>query len=353
MSTPVVEGGGNVEPNLVVEIAGLDKTFNPDRANAVAAIAGLDLSVGPREFVSVIGPSGCGKSTLLRLVGGLTAPTAGTVAVNGKSAGAARQDRDYGMVFQAAGLLDWRSAARNVELPLELMGWPKSRRRARVAEMLELVELSGFASYHPGGTLRGHAAAGVDRPGTVVRAVAAADGRTVRRLGRDDPRAHAGRVAEDLAGDRHDGDLRHAFHSRGRVPVHEGGGHVAPPGSDRRGDTHRTSRTCAAGARHGRSSSAASRRCGGRCAPWRAGEGSAGWCLAAAGRFRRSLPGPLGAGVVADRPRRFRAATPVGDRPGAGRERLRGVDGLPGHRLHHSQPGWPVAWCWVLSPPWW
>ena len=150
MSTPVVEGGGNVEPNLVVEIAGLDKTFNPDRANAVAAIAGLDLSVGPREFVSIIGPSGCGKSTLLRLVGGLTVPTAGTVAVNGKSAGEARQDRDYGMVFQAAGLLDWRSATRNVELPLELMGWPKSRRRARAAEMLELVELSGFASHHPG-----------------------------------------------------------------------------------------------------------------------------------------------------------------------------------------------------------
>ena len=135
---------------LVLEVAGLEKTFNPGRPNAVTAIAGVDLSVRPREFVSVIGPSGCGKSTLLRLIGGLTEPTAGTLFVNGRTAGEARLNRDYGMVFQAAGLLDWRSAVRNVELPLELMGWSKSRRRARANEMLELVELSGFASHYPG-----------------------------------------------------------------------------------------------------------------------------------------------------------------------------------------------------------
>ena len=135
---------------LVLEVAGLEKTFNPGRPNAVTAIADVDLSVRRREFVSVIGPSGCGKSTLLRLVGGLTEPTAGTLFVNGRTAGEARLNRDYGMVFQAAGLLDWRSAVRNVELPLELMGWSKSRRRARANEMLELVELSGFASHYPG-----------------------------------------------------------------------------------------------------------------------------------------------------------------------------------------------------------
>ena len=135
---------------LVLEVAGLEKTFNPGRPNALTAIAGVDLSVRPREFVSVIGPSGCGKSTLLRLIGGLTEPTAGTMSVNGRTAGEARLNRDYGMVFQAAGLLEWRSAVRNVELPLELMGWSKPRRRARATEMLELVELSGFASHYPG-----------------------------------------------------------------------------------------------------------------------------------------------------------------------------------------------------------
>ena len=135
--------------DLVLEMTGLEKTFNPGRAGAVTAISELDLAVRPREFVSVIGPSGCGKSTLLRLVGGLIEPTAGELSVNGRSAGEARLARDYGMVFQAAGLLDWRTAARNVELPLELMGWSKPRRRRRAAEMLELVELSGFASHYP------------------------------------------------------------------------------------------------------------------------------------------------------------------------------------------------------------
>ena len=135
--------------DLVLEISGLEKTFNPGRSNAVTAIEDLDLSVRPREFVSIIGPSGCGKSTLLRLVGGLIEPTAGELSVNGRSAQEARLARDYGMVFQAAGLLDWRSAVRNVELPLELMGWSKPRRRARALEMLDLVDLGGFTSHYP------------------------------------------------------------------------------------------------------------------------------------------------------------------------------------------------------------
>ena len=142
-------GAGEPAQDLVLEIAGLEKTFNPGRSNAVTAITGLDLAVRPREFVSIIGPSGCGKSTLLRLVGGLIEPTEGALFVNGRSAQEARLNRDYGMVFQAAGLLDWRSAVRNVELPLELMGWSKLRRRARAGEMLELVDLSGFDSHYP------------------------------------------------------------------------------------------------------------------------------------------------------------------------------------------------------------
>jgi len=150
MSTPEPQGAPGAAPeDLVLQIAGLEKTFNPDRPNAVTAISGLDLAVRPREFVSIIGPSGCGKSTLLRLVGGLIEPTAGELSVNGRSAQEARLARDYGMVFQAAGLLDWRSAIRNVELPLELMGWSKSRRRARAVEMLKLVDLGGFDSHYP------------------------------------------------------------------------------------------------------------------------------------------------------------------------------------------------------------
>ena len=103
----------------------------------------------PGEFVSLIGPSGCGKSTLLRIIGDLIQPSSGEVVVNGKTAHQARLDRDYGIVFQDAVLYDWRTVARNIALPLELAGWDRAPARARVREMLELVELTGFESRHP------------------------------------------------------------------------------------------------------------------------------------------------------------------------------------------------------------
>lgn len=125
------------------------KTFNPDGANRVHALADIDLTIEAGEFVSLIGPSGCGKSTLLRLIGDLLEPSGGVVTVNGKPPGRARTDRDYGMVFQQATLYDWRSVIRNVELPLEVMGRPKGERRRRATDMLDLVQLSEFASHYP------------------------------------------------------------------------------------------------------------------------------------------------------------------------------------------------------------
>ncbi len=135
----------------VVEISGVSKVFAPrgQGTRAVEALTGIDLSVQAGEFVSLIGPSGCGKSTLLRIVGDLTSPTAGQVLVNGKPAPQARRDRDYGMVFQAPILFDWRSVQGNVELPLEINGTPKDERVRRAAEHLALVELSDFAGHYP------------------------------------------------------------------------------------------------------------------------------------------------------------------------------------------------------------
>jgi len=113
------------------------------------ALEDINLSVAPGEFVSLIGPSGCGKSTLLRIVGDLIQPTAGVVEVNGKSAHEARVKREYGMVFQAPVLFDWRTVEANVRLPLELMGMERRQREARVREMLELVELGSFIRHYP------------------------------------------------------------------------------------------------------------------------------------------------------------------------------------------------------------
>ena len=132
-----------------VEIAGLHKVFNSGQANQVDALVDVGLTIEPGEFVSLIGPSGCGKSTLLRLVANLLEPTLGSVLVNGKPAAQARLDQDYGMAFQQSGLFEWRSVAKNIELPLELKGWDKAKRRARALEMLELVKLPEFADHLP------------------------------------------------------------------------------------------------------------------------------------------------------------------------------------------------------------
>ncbi len=132
--------------DFVVSVAGVTKTF--PRGN-VKALQEIDLALTHGEFVSLIGPSGCGKSTLLRVIGDLIEPSAGSVTVNGKPARRARIDRDYGIVFQDAVLFDWRTVAKNIALPLEMLGWDRERRKERVEEMLDLVELGSFSDHHP------------------------------------------------------------------------------------------------------------------------------------------------------------------------------------------------------------
>lgn len=136
-------------PANVVSLQNVGKIFGEGGDNQTIAVQDIDLEITAGEFISIIGPSGCGKSTLLRLVGDLISPTTGTVNVNGKSAHQARIDQDYGIVFQAPVLYEWRSVMRNVQLPLELRGYPRSERDQRAREMLELVELGGFERHYP------------------------------------------------------------------------------------------------------------------------------------------------------------------------------------------------------------
>ncbi len=132
-----------------VEINNVSKVFNAGASNQVVALTDIDLSIASGEFVSLIGPSGCGKSTLLRLIANLLTPTDGNIVVNGKSPEQARLDQDYGMAFQQSGLFEWRTVAKNIELPLELKGWDKAKRRERALEMLALVKLDEFAEHFP------------------------------------------------------------------------------------------------------------------------------------------------------------------------------------------------------------
>jgi len=139
---------GQIQPVSVVEAKELGLTFTTNDG-PVQALSNVNLSISRGDFVSFIGPSGCGKTTFLRAIADLEQPTQGTITVNGMSAEEARKSRAYGYVFQAAGLYPWRTIARNIALPLEIMGYSKAEQRARIARTLDLVNLSGFENKYP------------------------------------------------------------------------------------------------------------------------------------------------------------------------------------------------------------
>lgn len=133
----------------VIHAKNVNKIFKPSSSEQVVALQNINLTVYSGEFISLIGPSGCGKSTLLRLIADLITLTSGELRVNSKEPHQARLDRDYGMVFQAATLYDWRTVSKNVQLPLEIMGYSADERKNRAQKMLELVELSKFGNHYP------------------------------------------------------------------------------------------------------------------------------------------------------------------------------------------------------------
>lgn len=134
--------------STVIDIEKLSLTFKTSDGD-IHALSDIDLSVDSGEFVSFIGPSGCGKTTLLRVIADLEQATAGTISVNGISPEQARLARAYGYVFQAAALYPWRTIAKNIALPLEIMGLSSEVIRERVEHNLELVELAGFDRKFP------------------------------------------------------------------------------------------------------------------------------------------------------------------------------------------------------------
>lgn len=133
-----------------ISLQNASKTFHVG-GKSIAALDDITLDIPEGAFVSLLGPSGCGKSTLLRLIGDLLDPDedGSQIQVLGKTARGARQDRDYGMVFQAPGLMNWRTIQKNVELPLQVAGVKASERAERARELLSLVRLDGFESHRP------------------------------------------------------------------------------------------------------------------------------------------------------------------------------------------------------------
>lgn len=146
---PAVRAVPDAGPDTaIVAVNSVSQTYGP-AVTGVPALRNVSVTIADSEFVSVVGPSGCGKSTLLKIIADLLSPTEGTVLIRGRSPHEATARREIGMVFQSPVLYEWRSVRRNVELPLEVMGQPRSARRERAEEMLELVGLKQFASRYP------------------------------------------------------------------------------------------------------------------------------------------------------------------------------------------------------------
>jgi NitT/TauT family transport system ATP-binding protein len=131
-------------PGAPVAIKDVSHTYLGGRGRT-EALRGIDLQVKAGEFVALLGPSGCGKATLLHFVAGLDQPTTGVVEVDGKAVTEPSKDRI--MVFQQAALFPWLDVAGNVGFGLRDMR--RRDRRKRVAEVLDLVELTQFAKARP------------------------------------------------------------------------------------------------------------------------------------------------------------------------------------------------------------
>src|SRR4051794_18954001 len=130
---------------VAVEMVGLSRHYG-----SVHALDGFDLRLAPGELVVLLGPSGCGKTTALRLLTGLERPDAGQVVVGGRDmTDVPANRRDMGMVFQAYSLFPHLTVLENVGFGLKLRGRPRAQRRARAAEMLDLVGLAAQRDRYP------------------------------------------------------------------------------------------------------------------------------------------------------------------------------------------------------------
>ncbi|MFE4620220.1 ABC transporter ATP-binding protein [Streptomyces sp. NPDC056747] len=134
-----------VRTGAALSIRGLRRSFG-----SAVALDGLDLDVAPGELLALLGPSGCGKTTALRVLGGFEKPDEGHVLLDGEDiVPVAAERRDTAMVFQSYSLFPHLAAADNVAFGLRMRKVRTAERRARAAELLELVGLAGHGNRFP------------------------------------------------------------------------------------------------------------------------------------------------------------------------------------------------------------
>jgi len=136
-----------------ISIKNLHVLFNGDRSKHLHVLENISFTLDADSFVTIIGPSGCGKSTLFRLISGLptkdSCEIGGEIKIFGKEPRVASEDRDIGLILQKPTLLEWRSVAKNMLLPLEIMGYEKEKGRKKVNKLLKILELEPYAHYRP------------------------------------------------------------------------------------------------------------------------------------------------------------------------------------------------------------
>ncbi|HEV7433170.1 MAG TPA: ABC transporter ATP-binding protein [Steroidobacteraceae bacterium] len=139
----------------LVQIKNLSKTYTRG-TQKVEVLHGINLNIEAGDFVALMGPSGSGKTTLLNLIGGLDAPSGGSITVGGEridqlseNALAKWRSGHVGFVFQFYNLLSTLSARKNVELPLLLTRLSALQRRQRADIALQLVALADRAVHKP------------------------------------------------------------------------------------------------------------------------------------------------------------------------------------------------------------
>ncbi|MFL6835459.1 MAG: ABC transporter ATP-binding protein [Xanthobacteraceae bacterium] len=134
---------------VAIRIRGVSHQFGEEgETRHVRALRDTSLEIARGELICLIGPSGCGKSTLLNIIGGLIAPTTGSVEVLGRRI-AGPMPRDIAFVFQENALFPWNTVFENVNLGMIFQGVPRTEREARAWRALEAVGLKDFAQHYP------------------------------------------------------------------------------------------------------------------------------------------------------------------------------------------------------------
>lgn len=132
--------------STILAAENLTKRFLKDE-RYLLALEDFSLDVEEGSFVAILGRSGCGKSTFLNMAAGLTRPTSGRLILDGKPKNS--PSSDVGYLTQSDSLMPWRTVRRNVEMPLEIRGVDKAKRRATASALIERVGLRGFEDHYP------------------------------------------------------------------------------------------------------------------------------------------------------------------------------------------------------------